>query len=99
MKIICTALLALALTLPAMGQSIDIGPLSLGNSSHHTGLRINARDNNVREVRGINLTLWKAKENKWARLSGVALGIVGPEAGDISSRPKEIVNFLPLIHR
>ena len=62
-------LLSLALANNSRAQSVDIGPLSLGNSSNHRGLRINARDSGVQTIKGINFTLWKAKRNLSQRFS------------------------------
>lgn len=66
------------------GSSLDIPVkgygLSIGNSSNFTGLRINFRDHHVEEINGINITLWPAKDNKYAEVNGLSLGIL-PEAG------------------
>jgi len=40
--------------------------LSIGNSKHFTGVRINWSERNVEKVTGLNFTLWRAKENKKA---------------------------------
>lgn len=66
------------------GSSLDIPVkgygLSIGNSANFTGLRINFRDRHVEEINGINITLWPAKDNKYAEVNGLSLGIL-PEAG------------------
>ncbi len=68
--------------------SLDIAPggygLSVGNSKRITGLRINARDTDVEQVNGVNLTLWKAGKNPAAKLNGIAAGLVGPEGQQIN---------------
>src|SRR5437667_6324389 len=60
--------------------------ISLGNSARWTGLRINFRDRGVRQVNGINLTLWKAAKNanRYAEINGLAVGLVGPEGGRLT---------------
>jgi hypothetical protein len=66
-------------------QSLDLGSnnsgLSIGNSKNWSGLRINLRDSGVQSVAGINLTLWKADQNKEAVETGLSLGLIAPEAG------------------
>ncbi len=55
--------------------------LSIGNSREFNGLRINFRDREVGRINGINLTLWRASQNKHAKVNGVAIGLIAPEAG------------------
>ena len=57
--------------------------LSVGNSARWTGLRVNVRDAGVERINGLSLTLWKAKvaANRDMRVNGLAIGLVGPEAG------------------
>jgi len=66
------------------GSSLDMPVkgygLSIGNSANFTGLRINFRDRHVEKINGINITLWPAKDNKFAEVNGLSLGIL-PEAG------------------
>lgn len=57
--------------------------ISFGNSKEFSGLRMNLRDRQVEHIRGINITLWKAKENEQARVTGLSLGLL-PEAGYLS---------------
>lgn len=69
----------------ATAQSLNIPSkyfgLSIGNSKEFTGVRFNFRDNHVKEICGLNFTLWKAgKQNKDAVVNGVSLGLI-PEAG------------------
>lgn len=54
--------------------------ISFGNSKEFFGLRMNLRDHLVEHIRGINITMWKAKENEQARVTGLSLGLL-PEAG------------------
>jgi len=57
--------------------------LSVGNSPRLTGLRINAVDDEVVAVNGINLTLWNPGKNPAAAHGGLSLGLIGPKAGTI----------------
>jgi hypothetical protein len=61
-------------------QSLDIPSsewgISFGNSKRFTGLRINFRDRNVEEIKGINLTLWTPKHNEQAKVTGISLGML-----------------------
>lgn len=65
-------------------QSLDIPVkgygISFGNSKDFTGLRINFRDQLVKEINGVNITLWRAKNNEEASVSGISVGLI-PEAG------------------
>jgi hypothetical protein len=67
-------------------QSLDIPAsewgISFGNSKRFTGLRINFRDRNVQEIKGINVTLWTPKHNEQAKVTGISLGIL-PGGGDM----------------
>src|SRR5262245_12654488 len=58
--------------------------LSLGNSARWTGVRLNFQDAGVTRLNGLSVTLWKAKQggNQSARVNGIAVGLVGPEAGE-----------------
>ena len=78
-------LLVLSFHLPAASaQSLDIGlaghGLSVGDSRRFTGIRINAVDRGVEQVRGLNLSLWNPGENPDARYGGIALGLIGTKA-------------------
>ncbi|MFO7261959.1 MAG: hypothetical protein DIU52_012455, partial [bacterium] len=82
--------LLLAAAAPAAPQGLDLGfrgvGLSIGNTERWTGLRINWSDAGVREVNGINLTLWKPAPggNPGFVMNGLALGVVGPAAGELN---------------
>ncbi|MBM4117443.1 hypothetical protein FJ251_06805 [bacterium] len=65
---------AVALTLRGVG-------LSLGNSPRACGLRINAVDDQVQRVDGLNLTLWNPRPSPVAQMNGAAIGLIGPKAG------------------
>ncbi len=68
---------AVADTLP--GWAINLGVhrvgLSLGNSARWNGIRINLSDRAVREVNGLNVTLWKPRENRFAVYRGIGVGL------------------------
>jgi len=78
----------LIIVIPVMSisaQSLNIPSkyygLSVGNSKEFTGVRFNFRDNHVREINGLNFTLWKAgKQNTDAVVNGISVGII-PSAG------------------
>ena len=69
--------LTLADTLP--GWALNLGVyqvgVSLGNSSRWNGVRINFSDRAVREVNGVNLTLWRPRQNRFATYRGVSVGL------------------------
>ena len=74
-------LLGPALAGGLFAQSLDFPSkdwgISLGNSKTFTGLRFNFRDNHVRRVTGVNVTLWTPrKDNKDAVITGLSLGII-----------------------
>jgi len=60
----------------------DVG-ISFGNSKRVRGLRFNVRDEDVEEVIGLNLTLWKPGENPDAVMKGLIFGIYGPSADEL----------------
>ena len=60
----------------------DVG-LAIGDKPQMTGLRINYRDRNLREVRGANLTLWSPYEPTTGRVAGVAIGLPATGARSI----------------
>ena len=76
---LAVALIALlAARAPLTSQVIDLTVnnvgLAIGDKPEMTGLRINFRDRNLREVRGVNLTLWSPYEPPTGRVVGLALG-------------------------
>jgi len=81
MKMILLTLYLFTLVQGLSAQSLDLAlngyGLSLGNSIHFTGLRINAVDRQVERIGGLNLTLWNPGENPEAVYSGLILGIIG----------------------
>jgi len=68
----------------ARAQSLDLAVnefgLSIGNSPRFSGLRINAVDDGVERIRGLNLTLWTPGQNPSAAYEGLALGLIGTKA-------------------
>ena len=68
-------------------QSFDLAVhsrgISFGNSRQFTGLRFNFMDSDVERVTGVNITFYKAHDNKNAVVKGVSLGLIGPEAGSL----------------
>ena len=78
---LAAALLALPLHDAHASLDLTIGDrgLSLGNSPRLTGLRVNFRDSDVREINGVNITLWKARDNSHAVYNGISLGLIAPE--------------------
>ncbi|MBD3179942.1 MAG: hypothetical protein GF417_10255, partial [Candidatus Latescibacteria bacterium] len=57
--------------------------VSFGNSRVTHGLRINLRDECVKRVDGVNMTLWKPGRNPDAVFRGLSLGLYGPWADEI----------------
>lgn len=49
--------------------------LGFGNSSEFTGIRFNLSDCDIKEINGINITLWKPGNNYDGEVSGISLGI------------------------
>ena len=60
-------------------QAIDLtvgdSGISFGDSRRVNGLRFNFRDRNLREVNGVNVTIWSPYEPARGRINGVALGL------------------------
>jgi hypothetical protein len=77
---------------PAAIESLVIGArpvgITFGNARRAVGLRINLRDEGVRRVDGINLTLWIPRSNPDAVVNGAAIGLVGPAAGRSTGSPR-----------
>lgn len=68
----------------AAGSSLDVPTdrwgISFGNSTRFNGLRINFRDDRLRKINGVNLTLWKPQERVGGSVNGVSFGLYGPRA-------------------
>jgi len=69
-------------------QSLDFPTrqygLSFGNSAYFTGLRINWSDRGVDKISGLNVSLWRAKDNEDATMNGINLGLFMPEGGNLT---------------
>src|SRR5436190_23879381 len=83
------ALIATILLLPAVlsGQSLDLTihntGLSIGDSRFVRGVRINFRDSRLREVHGVNITVWTPDEPARGIVKGAAIGLPLTGARDI----------------
>ncbi len=62
------------LTAQVLDLTVNNVGLAIGDKPQMTGLRLNFRDRNLREVRGVNLTLWSPYEPPTGRVVGLALG-------------------------
>jgi len=76
---LAVALISLvAARMPLAAQVLDLTVnnvgLAIGDKPQMTGLRLNFRDRNLREVKGVNLTLWSPYEPPNGRVVGLALG-------------------------
>jgi len=73
---------------PPSHRALNLGAggvgVSIGNSREWTGLRLNASDHQVRQVNGVNLTVWKPKRNPRFEMNGVAVGLLAPMARRIN---------------
>lgn len=68
----------------ALSQSVDLGPLSIGNSINHDGIRLNFRDSGVESVNGINVTIWKSRGQNTSKIRGLAIGLPYASAGTLN---------------
>ena len=57
--------------------------LSIGNSYDFTGLRLNFRDKNIGELRGLNVTLWKPAKHITGSFTGIGVGLISPGAENL----------------
>ena len=69
----------------AEAQSIDLAikgyGIGLGNSKNITGLRFNIiPDEDVEQVNGLNLTVWKPNSSPDAVINGISVGVIGFDA-------------------
>ena len=81
-------LLLVALASPASAGSIDLpvrgAGISLGNSTRFSGFRFNAVDQDVEELNGLGLTLWKPFASRGGRMRGVYAGLYGQRVEEFS---------------
>src|SRR3954471_18761462 len=85
---LAVALIALlAARAPVASQVIDLTVhdvgLAIGEKPSMTGLRLNFRDRNLREIKGVNVTVWSPYEPATGRVSGLALGLPATGAKSI----------------
>jgi len=66
-----------------VAQSIEIGPLSFGNSKNNDGIRFNFRDKDVETINGVNITIWKSYGNNTSLIRGLAIGLPYANAGTL----------------
>jgi hypothetical protein len=87
-KLLRVALAALALPFVLEAQVIDLTinnvGLAIGDKPVMTGVRINFRDRELREVTGINATLWSPYAPAKGKVTGLALGLPTTGARDIN---------------
>jgi len=78
-KILKTVILFLVCVEPAATQSLDLAiknyGISIGDSRRINGLRLNFRDQRLRQVNGINATFWMPHEPARGHVKGLALGL------------------------
>lgn len=83
----CLALLSLVLAAPGAHASLDLTiadcGLSLGNSPQLVGLRLNAVDDGVQSVSGLNVTVWTPTPNPEAAYRGATIGLIGPKGRSV----------------
>ncbi len=84
---IMAAVLASGSPSPALAGGFNLGAgefgIGIGNTVRHTGIRLNAVDQDVERVNGLNLTLWRPGENPDLVVTGIGAGIVGPDGADL----------------
>ena len=103
MKHSLKAVLAAACTFvssPALAQrsnSVDLTVnnvgISIGDSRRVTGIRLNYRDRDLREVKGINATLWMPYEESRGDVVGLALGLPATGARNIDGIAAGIIGI------
>ncbi len=85
-RIITIFLVSLLYTVPGHAQ-INLGVnetgLSIGNSRNWMGVRLNFRDLDIEEIRGVNITIWSPYEPATGRIRGLAIGLPSTGAGSI----------------
>lgn len=58
--------------------------IAIGDKPSMTGLRLNFRDRNLREIKGVNVTIWSPYEPATGRVSGLGLGLPATGAKSIT---------------
>lgn len=80
---ICLALAPLSLRAQVIDLTKNDVGIAIGDKPRVTGLRINFRDRNLREVRGVNVTIWSPYEPATGNVYGLALGLPATGAKNI----------------
>ena len=80
--------LALLAPVTATAGSLDLGVadtgISFGDSPRWNGIRVNLVDEDVDDVRGLNLTLWRPSTRVGGRIAGLGVGVYGPRADELA---------------
>jgi hypothetical protein len=81
MKRLFTATVLLFATTCSFGQGFGIpskqGGIGFGNLPKFTGIRFNYKDHDVEKIAGVNITVWRAKEEdqQTGTMTGLAIGL------------------------
>ncbi|MEZ4389296.1 MAG: hypothetical protein R3D98_17250 [Candidatus Krumholzibacteriia bacterium] len=70
-------LLAATATAGGLGLPTSHHGLGLGNLTEFSGIRLNLQDRGVREVNGLNVTLWLPRNHAGGRYQGVGVHLIG----------------------
>ena len=85
--LLSSCVLIVCLALPAHGGALELGVgetgLALGDAPRWTGIRLNVIDSELEDVRGLNFTLWRPDDAVGGRVTGLGLGVWGPEAAEL----------------
>ena len=81
-------LLLVALASSASAGSLDLpvrgAGISFGNSTRFSGIRFNGVDQDVEDLNGLGLTLWKPRASLDGRMRGVYAGLYGQRVAEFS---------------
>ncbi len=72
---LASGLLTSSATAQVLNLTIRDYGVAIGDKPQMTGLRINYRDRRLREIKGVNLTLWGPYEPATGTVNGLALGV------------------------
>jgi hypothetical protein len=72
---VCSVVAPIAASAQSLDLSINNTGLSIGDSRFVRGIRINFRDENLRRVEGVNITVWSPYEPARGEVKGLALGL------------------------
>ena len=84
------------------GRSLDLTindtGIAIGDAERVNGLRLNFRDRYLREVNGINLTLWTpyydSTRVRYGTVNGLALGLPSTGAGEINGLGRGVLGVV-----